>query len=143
MDNNLSLVYLIIIFLAIEWFYNHPALRYGGYHIIALLFFIPLSVKLNSLNITQKRFTIISTFLIFITSIVFISRNINRIINEVEFYGYSPIKETYYSVNNEHFRIQNKMDQIIEKYNNCTIMKIDCSKDYKVKMIMNKIIFTY
>ena len=142
-DNNLSLVYLIIIFLAIEWFYNHPALRYGGYHIIALLFFIPLSVKLNSLNITLKRFTKISTFLIFITSIVFISRNINRIINEVEFYGYSPIKETYYSVNNEHFRIQNKMDQIIEKYNNCTIMKIDCSKDYKVKMIMNKIIFTY
>ena len=23
--------------LGVEWFYNHPALRYGGYHIIALL----------------------------------------------------------------------------------------------------------
>ena len=81
--------------------------------------------------------------LIFITLTVFISRNINRIINEIEFYDYRPIKETYYSVNNEHFRIQNKMDQLIEKHNNCIMIKIDCSKDYKVKKIMNKIIFTY
>jgi hypothetical protein len=142
-DKNLYLVYLIIIVLGIEWFYNHPALRYGGYHIIALLLFIPLSVKLSSLNITLKKFTKISSLLIFITLTVFISRNINRIINEIEFYDYRPIKETYYSVNNEHFRIQNKMDQLIEKHNNCIMIKIDCSKDYKVKKIMNKIIFTY
>ena len=44
-DHHVYLVYLLILILGIEWFYNHPALRYGGYHIIALLLFIPISVK--------------------------------------------------------------------------------------------------
>ena len=35
--------YFIILILFAEWFYNHPALRYGGYHLIALIIFIPLS----------------------------------------------------------------------------------------------------
>ena len=40
-------VYLILILLTFEWFYFHPALRYGGYHLIALLIFIPLSIFLS------------------------------------------------------------------------------------------------
>ena len=34
------LVYSIIIFLTLEWFYLLPTLRYGGYHLIAMIFFI-------------------------------------------------------------------------------------------------------
>ena len=37
---NLKLLYLILVFLFLEWFYNHPSLRYGGYYIIAILIFI-------------------------------------------------------------------------------------------------------
>ena len=40
-------IYLILILLTCEWFYFHPALRYGGYHLIALLIFIPLSIFLS------------------------------------------------------------------------------------------------
>ena len=78
------LVYLLILILGIEWFYNHPALRYGGYHIIALLLFIPISVKLGSSQIDLKKYSKISIVLVSLTIIIFLSRNINRIDNEVE-----------------------------------------------------------
>ena len=32
--------YIILLILLFEWFYNHPALRYGGYCLIASIFFI-------------------------------------------------------------------------------------------------------
>ena len=140
-DQRVYLVYLVIFILGIEWFFNHPALRYGGYHIIALLLFIPLSIKLSSQKTNLKKYTRISTLLIFITMSIFISRNINRIINEIEFYGYKPITQTYYSVDDSHFRIQNKMDQLIEQHNKCKVEKIRCNVDVKIKKIMSKIIF--
>ena len=56
-DNHVYFVYLLIFVLGIEWFYNHPALRYGGYHIIALLVFIPLAIKLSSSHIDLKKYT--------------------------------------------------------------------------------------
>ena len=37
-------IYFIIILLFFEWFLKHPALRYGGYQLIALLFFIPFFI---------------------------------------------------------------------------------------------------
>ena len=40
-----------------EWFYNHPALRYGGYPLIALLLFLPIAQylsKKNYLNFNYK-----------------------------------------------------------------------------------------
>ena len=48
------LLYLILIFLTIEWFYLLPTLRYGGYHLIALLIFIPLSIHLSKYSIKPK-----------------------------------------------------------------------------------------
>ena len=37
-------VYAIMIILLIEWFINHPALRYGGYSLIAIILFVPFSL---------------------------------------------------------------------------------------------------
>ena len=38
------LFYIVLLLLLLEWFSNHPALRYGGFTIIALSIFIPLSI---------------------------------------------------------------------------------------------------
>jgi hypothetical protein len=51
--------YLMVIFFALEWFINHPALRFGGYTLLALLLFIPISVylsnfKYNLINLKKK-----------------------------------------------------------------------------------------
>ena len=140
-DNHVYLVYLLIFVLGIEWFYNHPALRYGGYHIIALLIFIPLAVKLSSSHIDLKKYTKVAIVLVSITTIIFISRNINRMNNEVESYGYKPIKQTYYFLDDSHFRIQKKMDQLIEQHKNCKMEKVKCKTNVKIKKLMGKIIF--
>ena len=140
-DHHVYLVYLLILILGIEWFYNHPALRYGGYHIIALLLFIPISVKLGSAQIDLKKYSKISIVLVSLTIIIFLSRNINRIVNEVEQYSYKPIRQTYYSLDDNHFRIQKKMDQLIKQYNNCKNKNFECNKDVKIKKVMGKIIF--
>ena len=140
-DNHVYLVYLLIFVLGIEWFYNHPALRYGGYHIIALLIFIPLAVKLSSSKTDLRKYTKVAIVLVSITTIIFISRNINRMNNEVESYGYKPIKQTYYFLDDSHFRIQKKMDQLIEQHKNCKMEKVKCKTNVKIKKLMGKIIF--
>jgi len=140
-DNHVYLVYLLIFILGIEWFYNHPALRYGGYHIIALLLFIPISVKLSSSQLDFKKYTKITIVLVSMTIMIFISRNVNRIIKEVEFYNYKPMKQTYYFVDDNHFRIQKKMNELIEQHNRCKTEKVECNKNVKIKKIMDKIIF--
>ena len=141
LDNHVHLVYLLILILGVEWFYNHPALRYGGYHIIALLLFIPISVKLGSSQIYLKKYTKTTIILVSLTTIIFLSRNTNRIFNEVEQYSYKPISQTYYLIDDGHFRIQKKMDQLIEQYNKCKNKKLECNTDIKIKKVMGKIIF--
>ena len=141
-DHHVYLVYSLILILGIEWFYNHPALRYGGYHIIALLLFIPISVKLGSSQIAVKKYSKICIVLVSLTIIIFLSRNISRIIKEVEVYSYKPIMQTYYFIDDNHFRIQKKMNQLIEQYNNCKKNKnFKCNKDIKIKKVAGKIIF--
>ena len=140
-NHHIFLVYLLILILGIEWFYNHPALRYGGYHIIALLLFIPTSLKLGSSQIDIKKYSKILLVLVSLTIIIFLSRNTNRIINEVEQYNYKPIMQTYYFLNDGHFRIQKKMDQLIEQYYSCKNKNFDCEKDVKIKKLLGKITF--
>ena len=46
-NSDYIIIYIGILALSLEWFINHPALRYGGYSLIALIFFIPLSIYLS------------------------------------------------------------------------------------------------
>ena len=52
--NLLFFVYPIIIILLIEWFVNHPSLRYGGYSLVALTLLVPFSFKLDTNKLSQK-----------------------------------------------------------------------------------------
>ena len=49
---NIIFTLVLILILFLEWFYNHPSLRYGGYCIIASFIFVIISTKLemNSLS---------------------------------------------------------------------------------------------
>jgi hypothetical protein len=82
-------IYLFIIFCLLEWFFNHPSLRYGGYHLFALLLFIPLSFKLEEFEINWQSFYKKSLILIFITITIFITRNIIRLNKELKLYDYN------------------------------------------------------
>ena len=136
-DNYLIIV-MFFIFL-IEWFYNHPALRYGGYSLIAIIFFLPTSILLSKIDATYKNIFNRTLLMILIVTTVFLFRNINRINNEIEKYKYQPILKTYYRLNEEHFRIQNKFDKLIINFNNCKENNDNCSKELnnKIKKVFN------
>ena len=140
--NYIYLIYLILIALGFEWFYNHPALRYGGYCIIALLFFIPACIKLELFKIEYIKYTRITLILAIFTILVFNIRNIHRITKEVNFYQYKPIIETFYWVDDGNFRIQKKMNNLIAQYEDCINLNNLCSmKKQKVYKKYGKIIF--
>ena len=84
--NNNILYYYLIILLLVEWFYNHPSLRYGGYIIFALIFFIPLSNFLSNYQMSRN-FRLKTIILFFLVIFTFLGRNIDRIFYEFEFYN--------------------------------------------------------
>ncbi len=104
--------YLLLMVLFFEWFYNHPALRYGGFCIIALLVFIPLSFYLSKSQINVKKFHKIALILIFLTVTIFETRNINRLFKEINLYDYKPFSETFYSINDSYFNLHYMMKDL-------------------------------
>ena len=101
-------LYLVLILIFIEWFLNHPALRYGGFSVIALLIFIPFSFYLNKFNLKDFQFNRISIVLVCLTILIFEARNLNRVIKEVKIYNYKPFIETYYKIDKNYFLFKKK-----------------------------------
>ena len=136
-------IYLTIIILLIEWFTNHPALRYGGYSLIALSFFIPFSLVLekykNRINLIKKKTFVI----IFVATIIFGLRNIDRIIEENNKYNYNIFLNPYYKVDDTYFRVEKKINNTIKNYENCLENNNECNKndEYFIKIKMGKYIF--
>ena len=96
---NFYIFYFVILALLFEWFLNHPALRYGGFTLIALSIYIPLSLymegKLN-LNFKLKKKV---TFLICLSFVFFSLKNVDRIFKENKKYNYNPFTNAHYFVN--------------------------------------------
>ena len=96
---NFILFYIVLVNLLFEWFLNHPALRYGGFTLIALSIYIPFSLymegKLN-LNFKLKKKI---TFLICLSFVFFSLKNVDRIFKENKKYNYNPFTNAHYFVN--------------------------------------------
>ena len=141
-NNYIYLIYFILIILLTEWFLNHPALRYGGYCIIALLFFIPFCLRLEKSKINYNKYSKSVIILIIVTVLVFNIRNFHRINKEVNTYNYKLIENTNYFINEDGFRIQKQMDNLISQYDNCKKMKNNCNLEtQKIYKKYGKIIF--
>ena len=126
---NFKLFYIFIILYFLEWFLKHPALRYGGYHIIGFLVFLPISVYLANLDITREEFIKRTKILLVITLIIFSARNVIRLNNELDRYDYNPIINTNYKFiggdQNFHFRFNKLMRDNIESYNSIEFLNKD------------------
>jgi len=90
--------YLFPLIFLLEWFLKHPAMRYGGYVLIALPFFIYTSSLLEKFNLNKKK--IYSTTLVFllIAIIVFVGRNIIRLNKEFDIYKYNILSSPYFFI---------------------------------------------
>jgi len=114
LDKYSILTFVILLILLTEWFYNHPALRYGGYCLITLIFFTPTSLYLSLFKIDSKKLTNSIFILVLLTSIIFLGRNIHRINKEINVYNYMPLKQTFYKIDDHYFRIQKQIKNIDE-----------------------------
>ena len=75
-------LFIPTLILSLEWFFNHPAFRYGGYYLLCIIWFIPLSIYLsNKKFLLLKKKKIIISLIIF-SLIAFNARNIKRIDDE-------------------------------------------------------------
>ena len=113
-----KLFYLFILLFCLEWFYNHPALRYGGYSILALVFFIPVSIYLSSFNNKVVDLGKKLKILVLLTFIIFVSKNINRIYDEKLKYGYQVFNEPYFYLDKSAFRTDIQIKKILEQNKN-------------------------
>ena len=134
-------LYFIITLLFFEWFYNHPSLRYGGFCLVVLLIFIPLSFFLSSYTIEIKKFNKAVIILILIGISVFIGRNINRIHKEINFYKYKPLSNIFYYMDEKHFVVHKQVYEIISSYQICKNTDQCDKKSKRIKKVLGKLIF--
>ena len=136
-------IYLVIGILLIEWFSNHPSLRYGGYSLFFIFLFIPISLVLerykNNINLVKKK-----TFIILLIGIsIFVLRNIDRINNESKKYDYKVFFNPYHKIDSTYFRFENQINELIKNFDDCQIIKKSCSKQdqFIIKKKLGKYIF--
>lgn len=111
-------IYSLIIILFIEWFYNHPSLRYGGYVLVALIMFIPFSVYVSKFDLNERLKKKVILLMVF-SLLIFTGRNIDRIYKESLKYNYNFIMNSQYSLSKNNFRIDIFLDDLKNKYKNC------------------------
>ena len=95
---------LLPLMFLIEWFLNHPAMRYGGYVLVGLPFFIFTSFMLEKLNLKKEKIYKLTVIFIIISFSLYFGRNLNRLYKEVNFYNYEIFKSPYYYVENVDFK---------------------------------------
>ena len=108
------LVYLFLIFYFVEWLFFHPSLRYGGYHLFALLIFIPLVFYLEKNKLQFNLFKKRALILIIITTIIFLGRNVSRLHKEYKVYDYNIFKNMNYKFidkKEDYFRYEKMLDK--------------------------------
>ena len=112
-------IFGILILFFLEWFYNHPSLRYGGYHLIALLFFIPCALILSNQKFKFLKKSKNIQIILLITIIIFSGRNINRIINENKIYNYNPFSSPYYRLSKEYYLLKKRKSVVLKNTKSC------------------------
>ena len=142
-NKNINFLYLVILLLLFEWFYNHPALRYGGYVLICSAIFIPSSLIIESFNLNYKRTVKNFTFLIILSFFIFFIRNVSRVNNEIKQYAFQPFKDFSFRISENHYRLNIKMKNLIKNYEKCNTNSEICDQNLKSKVSkkMNKYIF--
>ena len=134
--NNFSLIYFVMLIFFIEWFLNHPSMRYGGYVLIGLPIIFFSSSIISRLSISKKHIVKITLFFIVLSIIVFNFRNLLRIDKEINVYGYEPLESPYFFTDTVESKIILDTDKITiygPINNTCWASKTPCSYNPNLK----------
>ena len=105
-NKNFILLFLVLFFLFLEWFINHPSLRYGGYSFFALMFFIPISNFLEKSLHSNENLKKQTSILVIIAFSIFIFKNITRLQYENDKYQYNLLINPYFNIEEKNFHFQ-------------------------------------
>ena len=133
--NKYFFVYLILILLLVEWFWNHPALRYGGFVLVFLIMTFPFAVLFSKQNFIYKKKYLQIKLILLIIFIVFSGRNINRLINEHNIYNYNFLKNPNYLIDSNFYTMKNTKKKLFKFPKDCnknnSLDNIKCRKILK------------
>ena len=135
---NYKYVFVLLFIFFIEWFLFHPSLRYGGFHLLALIFFIPAAIFLSNQNYNYSKNLKKVKIILIIGIALFSFRNIDRIINENEIYSYNPLKSPYYKIQAKDYLLEQRKRFIIKNTNQC---KDEFKKNQNCKIVNSYRIF--
>ena len=131
------LAYLFLLIFLIEWFLNHPSMRYGGYVLISLPIIIFTSSMINNFKFSKKKFFKLVMFFVILSFFIYNSRNVIRINKEIEVYGYKPLNSPYFyveEVNSEIIIDKNGQKIFAPIGNSCWSSKTPCSYNKNLKI---------
>ena len=143
LKNNISFfIYLILFIFLLEWFLNHPSMRYGGYVLFGLILIIFTSSILAKFNYDKIRIRKMTIIFICVSIIIFNYRNIIRIDKEIKIYNYDILKSPFFYTPEVKTKkiIDNKDFKIYHPINNsCWAAKTPCS--YNSKLVSDKFLW--
>ena len=132
------LINSILLLFFLEWFLKHPALRYGGFVLLALPVFIFTSKKLESYNLNKKKILISTILLISLTFFGYNLRNVFRLNKEINYSpGYDLLKSPFFHVDDVDVKIsyQDKSFKIYSPIKNmCWAAPTPCSYNENLKV---------
>ena len=134
---NFKIYAVVPILFLIEWFLNHPSMRYGGYILFALPIFILLSSYLEQRKFEYNKIYSRSIFLILITLTVYNLRNFDRIKKEINIYKYNIFSTPYFYVPDVKSEIITSSNGLViykPKDNMCWGSKTPCSYNTNIKL---------
>ena len=136
--NKYLFAYFFPLVFLIEWFLNHPAMRYGGYVLFAIPIFLYASSLIENFKLNKKKIKMLTIFFVILTVIIFNVRNIVRLNKEINFYGYNIFSSPFYFVEKvENYKIlENNNLTIYSTKNNkmCWATKTPCSNAKNISL---------
>lgn len=131
-----SVILILPIIFLLEWFLFHPAMRYGGYVLIALPLIIFTSIMIDKLDIEKKKITSLTITFLLISIFFYLSRNIDRLNKEINFYNYPILESPYFYVEKsqsiEVLKKANFKVYSVPKGKMCWAAKTPCSYNKKL-----------
>ena len=136
-QNKNILTYFLILIFFIEWFLNHPAMRYGGFVLIGLPLILFSSSLISRFQISKKNLKNLIIFFIILSIVAFNLRNFIRINKEIKIYGYDPIQSPFFYVDKVDSKIAARGDDLkiynpVDKM--CWASKTPCSYRTNLKL---------
>ena len=127
---DLKIVYLFILLFLTEWFLKHPSVRYGGFIIFGLIFFVTHSNHMAKYFYQKSKIFFVHSLILIIIFSVYNLRNLKRINKEINIYNYNIKNSPYFFVYKNEAKIIHQKDDFrifAPSESSCWAIKTPCT----------------